>query len=90
MKKEKSQGTGIASRGRTFTGTVISAKAPLTVTVEWFRKILVPKYERFETRRSRIKAHNPQEINAKEGDMVKVQECKKLSKTKNFIIIEKL
>ena len=43
-----------------------------------------------QKKRSRIKAHNPECINAKEGDVVKVSECKPLSKTKNFVIIEKL
>lgn len=80
----------ITHRGRTFVGTILSAKAPQTATVEWERKRFVPKYERFETRRSRVKAHNPTEINAVHGDKVRIAECRPLSKTKRFIIIEKL
>ncbi len=80
----------LSLRGRTFVGRVVSAKAQKTATIQWERKVDVPKYERYEKRRSKIQAHNPPSINAKEGDLVKVMETRPLSKTKNFIIIEKL
>lgn len=75
-------------RGRTFTGTVISDKMRNTVTVEWNRKVLVPKYERYVKKRSKVKAHNPECIAAVEGDVVKIAECRPLSKTKNFVVVE--
>ena len=75
-------------RGRTFTGTIISGKMQKTVTVEWEWKHYIRKYERYEKRRSRIKAHNPECIGAKEGDVVKIVECRPLSKTKNFVLVE--
>ena len=78
----------ISTRGRTFTGTVIRDKMSKTVTVEWERRKYIPKYERYEKRRTRVKAHNPENINAKEGDLVKIKETRPLSKTKNFIVIE--
>lgn len=34
--------------------------------------------------------HNPDCVNAKEGEVVKIMECRPLSKTKNFVIIQKL
>ena len=77
-------------RGRIFTGTVIGDKMQKTVTVEWGRQHFLPKYERYERRRTRIKAHNPECMNAKKGDIVKISECRSLSKTKNFVIIEVL
>ena len=80
----------IALRGRQFVGTVLKAKAQKTATVEWERKYFVPKYERYETRRSRVQAHNPLEINAGHGDKVVIMECRPISKTKKFVIIEKL
>ena len=78
------------TRGRQFVGTVLGAKMQKTATVEWERRRYVPKYERYETRRSRVKAHNPDEIAAEHGDRVVIAECRPLSKTKKFIIIEKL
>ncbi len=78
----------ISVRGKTFIGKVISAKMHKTVVVEWERRVPIPKYERFEKRRSKVAAHNPESLNAQEGDIVKIQETKPLSKTKNFIVIE--
>ena len=34
--------------------------------------------------------HNPDCIDAKEGNLVKIMECRPLSKTKNFVIVEVL
>ena len=75
-------------RGRIFTGTVISDRMQKTATIEWPRRKYVKKYERFEVRRTRVKAHNPESINAKTGDVVRIAETRPLSKTKNFVIIE--
>lgn len=79
---------GLKLRGRTFTGVVVSDKMQKTATVEWPRRKFNKKYERFEMRRTRVKAHNPESVNAKTGDMVKIAETRPLSKTKNFVIIE--
>jgi len=76
----------ISTRGRTFTGTVISDKMSKTVTVEWERRKFIKKYERYEKRRTRIKAHNPENINAEKNDFVQIEETRPISKTKNFIV----
>lgn len=75
-------------RGRIFTGTVISDRMQKTVTVEWPLRKFNKKYERFEMRRTRVKAHNPESIDAKAGDLVRIAETRPLSKTKNFVVIE--
>ena len=77
-------------RGRQLTGTVTSTKMRKTAVIELKRLNFIEKYERYEKRRTKIKAHNPECINAKEGDIVKVVECRPLSKTKHFMIVEKL
>jgi len=87
MTKNK-QKTNFRTRGRTFEGIVVSDKMHRTVTVEWERRRKVAKYERYERRRSKVKAHNPDEINAKKGDLVRIMETRPISKTKNFIVIE--
>ncbi|RCV62863.1 small subunit ribosomal protein S17 [Methanophagales archaeon] len=76
-------------RGQVLEGMVISAKAQKTVVVlrTYLKKIR--KYERYEPRRSKISAHNPSCINAKVGDVVKIAECRPLSKTKSFVVVEK-
>jgi ribosomal protein S17 len=58
--------------------------------VEWGYHKYIPKYERYERRKTRVTAHNPDCIKAKEGDVVVIGECRSLSKTKSFIILAKL
>lgn len=77
-------------RGRIFEGVVVSAKARRTAVVEIPYFHYVPKYERYERRTSRITCHNPDCVGAKEGDRVRIGECRPLSKTKHHIIFEKL
>ncbi len=79
---------GMSIRGKTFTGKVVSAKMHKTVVVEWERRVLIPKFERYEKRKSKVKAHNPESINAKEGDLVEIKETRPLSKTKNFVVVK--
>jgi len=78
----------IKVRGNVFTGKVISSRMQKTVTVERNITRKVPKYERYKKVRTKIKAHNPLCINAKEGDFVRIGETRKLSKTKNFVVLE--
>ncbi len=80
----------LSLRGKTFTGTVTSDKMYKSVKVEWNRQVYVPKYERYKKARSKVIAHNPTCIDAKLGDEVLIMECRKLSKTKNFAVVEVL
>ena len=77
-------------RGKTFTGTVIKEKFAKSPVIEWTEQVYVPKFERYKKIRTRVHVHNPPCINAKLGDNVKIAECRPLSKTKNFVIIEKI
>ncbi|MBN2420888.1 30S ribosomal protein S17 [Candidatus Woesearchaeota archaeon] len=80
----------LSTRGRTFIGKVISDRMSKSVTVRWDRSIYVPKYERFEKKWSKAKAHNPDCLNVKMGDTVKIVECRPISKTKHFVVVEKI
>jgi small subunit ribosomal protein S17 len=75
-------------RGNKFVGVVTKAKAPKTVTVEWTRYVYIPKYERYEKRRSKVHAHD--ELGVKEGDVVLIGETRKISKTKSFVVLKVL
>jgi small subunit ribosomal protein S17 len=77
-------------RGRVLEGTVVRAKMDKTVVVRRDYIHYVPKFMRYERRRSRIPSHNPSCINAKEGDRVRIAECRPISKTVSFVVIEKL
>lgn len=74
-------------RGKIFTGTVVSDRMQRSVIVEWTGWRFIPKYERYRKTRTRVLAHNPKCIDAKEGDMVRISECRPLSKTKNFVVM---
>ena len=78
--------TTVIPRGRTFVGTIIKAKAQQTATLEFERRKFIPKYERYRIARTKLTVHNPENINATKGDIVQVQECRPLSKTKSFVI----
>ncbi len=80
----------IPVRGRVFQGSVRSAKSHSTVIVEWKYHRFVPKYERYERSKSRVPAHNPPCMHAREGDLVVIAECRPISKTKHFIVVAKL
>ena len=74
--------------GREFVGLVTSDRMLRTVVVSWSRRLFVSKFERYEKKRSKVNAHNPECLNAKKGDIVKIMETRPLSKTKNFVVIE--
>lgn len=80
----------LSLRGKILKGKVVSDKMLSTVIVERNYLHYIPKYERYERRRNRIAAHSPKCINAKTGDKVKIAECRPLSKTKKFVVIEKV
>jgi small subunit ribosomal protein S17 len=48
----------------------------------------VRKFVRSERRRSRISAHLPPCLDVQEGDMVTIAECRPLSKTISFVVVE--
>ncbi len=80
----------LSVRGRILEGVVVSAKMDKTVIVRRDYLYYVPKFKRYERRHSHIPAHNPPCINAKEGDKVRIAECRPISKTVSFVVIEKL
>ena len=82
MKKIKK----ITPRGRILVGKIIKKDISKTATVKVEHSHFIKKYERHEKRTSKIRVHNPEDIKAKIGDTVKIQETRPISKTKHFII----
>lgn len=78
----------LSVRGRVLEGTVFSSKVPKSATIEFERTRIIPKYERYEKRKTKLRVHNPTCINAKEGDFVRAAECRPISKTKKFVITQ--
>lgn len=75
-------------RGQTIVGKVVSTGMQKSVVVEreYFRYI--QKYERFEKRTRRYSAHSPPCIPLRVGDDVTLMECRPISKTKSFVVVE--
>jgi small subunit ribosomal protein S17 len=77
-------------RGKIFQGEVVSAKMDKTVVVEWSYLRKIKKLKRYMRCKTKLAAHNPPCINAKEGDVVRIAECRPISKTKSFVVIERV
>ena len=77
-------------RGQVITGIVLSSKMQDTILVKKEYMSYVPKYERYEKRRTKLFAHASPCLDINLGDKIRMVECRPISKTKNFIIIEKI
>jgi small subunit ribosomal protein S17 len=75
-------------RGSVIVGTVVAARMQGTAIVEKQHERTVQKYERIEKRTRRYAAHVPSNIDVKAGDEVVIAECRPLSKTVNFVVVE--
>jgi len=78
----------LSIRGKLVIGIVSSAKAPKMVVVSREYPRPTPKFKRFQRSRSKVHAYVPSCIDIKEGDEVKIAECRPLSKTVSFVVIE--
>lgn len=103
QKKPESKGIAVASsetnpkkdksktRGKVFEGTVIR-KFPTRVTIQFEKMVYLRKYERYTKSRTKVHARLPANITdeIQEGDYIRVQECRPLSKIIHFKVIKKL
>ena len=80
----------IKLRGRILQGYVVSTKMHKTIVIQRDYNYYISKYQRYERRKSKVTAHLPDCIEVKEGDQVKIAECRKISKTVAFVVIEKI
>ena len=76
----------ISTRGHTKSGIVVSDRSKRTIVIELDTLDYFPKYRRSARSKSRLHAHNPESIGAKLGDLVEAAECRKISKTKAWIV----
>jgi len=72
---------------RTLTGKVISDKMDKTITIKVERQVKHPLYGKFIKRSTKVHAHDEtNECNM--GDTVTVVECRPLSKSKSWQLVE--
>ncbi len=79
---------GLKVRGKLISGKAVSTSGSgfVVVQLEYLHK--VRKYNRSERRRSRISAHLPACLDVREGDSVTIAECRPLSKTISFVVVQ--
>ena len=77
-------------RGRVLDGVVVSSKMDKTVVVEREYLQFSKKFVRYEKRRGHIPSHSPPCIDAKEGEHVRIAECRPISKTVSFVVVERM
>jgi small subunit ribosomal protein S17 len=71
---------------RILQGVVVSDAMDKTVVVRVERRVMHPVYKKFIRRSKKYSAHD--ETNScKVGDVVRIQECRPLSKTKSWTVI---
>ncbi len=74
--------------GKIFEGIVTKAKAKGTVVLERNAPIYFTKFRRYGRSKNRIHAHVPSNLDVKEGDHVIAAECRPISKSVSFVVVE--
>ena len=74
---------------RSLSGRVISNKMNKTITVQVDRRIRHPLYGKIVTRHTKLHAHD-ESNECKEGDLVQIEECRPLSKSKAWRLVKVL
>ncbi len=78
-----------APNKRTLSGRVVSDKMTKTVTVLVERRVKHPLYGKFMTRTRKYHAHD-ENGECHEGDLVEIEECRPISKTKAWRVTKLL
>lgn len=78
-----------AIKKRRFMGVIVSTKMEGSVVVKVSRTVTHPKYGKKYTKTRLYHSHEGQ-FQLHEGDKVIIEECRPLSKTKRWRVIEKL
>eukprot|EP01113_Clastostelium_recurvatum_P042357 TRINITY_DN685_c0_g1_i2.p2 TRINITY_DN685_c0_g1~~TRINITY_DN685_c0_g1_i2.p2 ORF type:complete len:181 (-),score=23.60 TRINITY_DN685_c0_g1_i2:93-560(-) len=77
----------VSIRGRILRGFVVSTKMKRTVVLRRNYLHYIKKYNRFEKRHKNFPAHCSPAFSLKEGDLVTVGQCRPLSKTVRFNVL---
>jgi small subunit ribosomal protein S17 len=71
---------------RVLTGRVVSDKTDKTVTVLVERRVMHPLYKKFIRRSKKYAAHDEANL-CKEGDVVAIEECRPISRSKSWLVV---
>lgn len=79
--------TAKETRAREMLGEVVSDKMNKSIVVSVERTVKHPKYGKFIKRTTKLHAHD-ENNECRTGDLVLVQECRPISKTKSWKLVE--
>jgi small subunit ribosomal protein S17 len=85
-KQEKAADTSAKKVVKTLTGKVVSNKMQKTITVAVERYVPHPEYGKYQRRTTKFLAHD-ENNESKEGDVVAIEECRPLSRHKNWRLV---
>ena len=85
MDEEKEIAGNTVAIARSVTGTVVSNKMEKTITLRVERRVKHPVYGKFVRKSKKIHAHDAENV-CSIGDIVTVEECRPLSKTKSWTL----
>lgn len=77
----------ISELKRTVTGRVVSDRMDKTATVLIERKVKHPVYGKYIRRSTRLHVHDA-ENTCREGDTVTIEQCRPMSKSKSWRLVE--
>ena len=75
-----------AHEGGVKTGMVTSKSTDKTIHVQIDALVKEPRYGKYMRRRTKLAVHDPSNA-AKEGDLVEIVPCRRLSKTKSWRLV---
>ena len=73
---------------RVLEGVVVSDKMDKTVVVRVERRVQHPIYKKFIRRSKKYAAHDEANL-CKIGDLVRIEECRPISKRKTWLVVER-
>ena len=78
----------LSIRGKLFEGRVVSAKAKNTIVLQKESPVYFSKFKRYARSKNTIHAYKPSCIDVEEGTSVLTAECRPISKSVSFVVVE--
>lgn len=78
----------LSIRGKLFKGKATGTKAKQTITLQKESPIYMSKFKRYARSKSTIHAHVPRCMSVNNGDDVLTAECRPISKSISFVVVE--
>ena len=78
----------LSVRGKLFQGKVVSTKTKKTIVLQKESPVYFKKFKRYARSKNTIHAYKPSCIDVEEGDSVLTAECRPISKSVSFVVVE--